>query len=118
MATDLRDTIEHLTTWERPSASDGERRAAEWIAGQLRELGLQAEVEQERAHGTYWWPIGLFTALGALAGVLGRRVAGTLLGALAAFGVWEECGLWRGHWTRRLLPKRSTFNVVGRGGTP
>jgi hypothetical protein len=118
MATDLRHTIEHLTTWERPSASEGERRAAEWIAGELRELGFAAEVEEERAHGTYWWPVGLFTALGALAGLLGRRVAGTLLGAFAAFGVWEECGLWRGHWTRRLLPKRPTWNVVGRAGDP
>ena len=43
MATDLRHTIEHLTTWERPSASEGERRAAEWIAGELRELGFDAD---------------------------------------------------------------------------
>jgi hypothetical protein len=116
MATDLRHTIEHLTSWERPSASEGERRAADWIAGQLRELGHAAEVEEERAHGTYWWPVGIFTALGAVAGLLGRRVLGTVLGAFAAFGVWEECGLWRGHWTRRLLPQRSTWNVVGRAG--
>jgi hypothetical protein len=118
MATDLRHTIEHLTSWERPSASEGERRAAEWIAGELRELGYDAQVEEERAHGGYWWPIGIFAALGTIAGLLRRRVAGALLGAFAAFGVWEECGLWRGHWTRRLLPKRPTWNVVGRGGDP
>jgi hypothetical protein len=118
MATDLRHTIEHLTSWERPSASDGERRAAEWIAGELRELGLAAEVEEEPAHGTYWWPVGLFCALGALAGVVRSRVLGVLLGASGAFGVWDECGLWRGHWTRRLLPRRSTWNVVARAGDP
>ena len=118
MATDLRHTIEHLTSWERPSASEGERRAAEWIAGELRELGFAAEVEEESAHGTYWWPIGIFTGLAALAGLLGRRVLGTLAGAFGAMGVWDECGLWRGHWTRAWLPKRSTWNVVGRGGDP
>jgi putative aminopeptidase FrvX len=26
--------------------------------------------------------------------------------------------LWHGHWTRRLLPQRSTWNVVGRAGDP
>ena len=118
MATDLRHTIEHLTTWERPSASEGERRAAEWIAGELRELGFAAEVEEERAHGTYWWPVGIFTTLGVLAGLLRRRVGGFVLGAFAALGVWDECGLWRGHWTRRWLPERSTWNVVGRAGDP
>jgi hypothetical protein len=116
MAMDPRHTIEHLTTWDRPSASDGERRAAVWISDQLNRMGIESRVEEESAHGTYWWPVGIFTALGAAAGLLGRRVLGTLLGAFAAFGVWEECGLWHGHWTRRLLPKRSTWNVVGRGG--
>jgi acetylornithine deacetylase/succinyl-diaminopimelate desuccinylase-like protein len=118
MATDLRHTIEHLTTWERPSASDGERRAAEWIAAELGELGIPAVVEQERAHGTYWWPLGLLCALAALAGLSGRRLLGALGGAFAALGVWDECGLWRGHWTRALLPKRPTWNVVGRAGDP
>jgi Peptidase family M28 len=118
MATDLRHTIEHLASFERPSASDGERRAARWIAHELRQLGVETEVEEEQAHGTYWWPIGIFTGLAALAGLLGRRLLGTVAGAFAAVGVWDECGLWRGHWTRTLLPKRPTWNVVGRTGDP
>ena len=40
MRDDLRRTLEHLTSWERPSASEGERRAAEWIAAELREIGV------------------------------------------------------------------------------
>lgn len=118
MRDDLRRTLEHLTSWERPSASDGERRAAEWIAAELHEIGMPAEVEEERAHGTYWWPMGLLTAVAAAAGLSGRRALGVLVGAFSAFGVWDEAGLWRGHWTRRLLPTRSTWNVVGRGGDP
>jgi hypothetical protein len=116
MTDDLRRTIEHLTSWERPSASDGERRAAEWIAGELRALGFAADVAEERAHGTYWWPMGLLSLAAALAGLTRRRLAGVAVGALTAFGIWDEAGLWRGYWTRRLLPTRSTWNVVGRGG--
>jgi hypothetical protein len=40
------------------------------------------------------------------------------VGAVAALGIWDEAGLWRGYWTRRLLPNRSTWNVVGRAGDP
>ena len=56
---ELEDVVRHLASFERPSASDGERRAAEWIALRLAEHGCEARVEQERAHGTYWWPMGL-----------------------------------------------------------
>ena len=118
MDAELRRTIEHLSSWDRPSASAGERRAAEWIADELRTHGVRAQVEEERAHGTYWWPMGLFSAAAGLAGLAGRRGAGVLVGVLTAFAIWDEAGLWRGHWTRRLLPKRSTWNVVGRAGDP
>lgn len=118
MATDLRHTIEHLSSWERPSASEGERRAAEWIAGELRELGFEAAVEEAPAHGTYWWPMGLLSLLGGLCGLVRRRVLGVVGGAVAAAGIWEETGLWQGLWTRRLLRRRTTYNVVGRAGDP
>jgi len=49
---ELEDVVGHLASFERPSASDGERRAAEWIAWRLSEHGCDARVEQERAHGT------------------------------------------------------------------
>ena len=118
MGPELRRTIEHLSSWERPSASEGERRAAEWIADELRTLGFPADVEEERAHGTYWWPMGLLSAAAAIAGLAGRRGPGVGVGMLTALGIWDEAGLWRGYWTRRLLPTRSTWNVVGRGGDP
>ena len=118
MATDLRHTIEHLSSWERPSASEGERRAAEWIAGELRELGFEAAVESAPAHGTYWWPMGLLSLLGGVCGLARRRVLGVVGGAVAAAGIWEETGLWQGLWTRRLLRRRTTYNVVGRAGDP
>ncbi len=120
---ELEQIVRTLESWERGSASDGERRAAEWIAGRMRELGLQPKVEEEPAHGGYWWPLGLLSGSGAVAAVLGGRgragrAAGALGGAFAAFGIWDELGLWRGHWTRKLLPKRSTWNVHAFVGDP
>ena len=108
-----RDVVEYLASFERESASDGERRAAEWIAERLTELGLEARVEEERAHGTFWWPVGLLSALAALGGLLGRRV----LGALAFAGLWEELQI-RSVITRKLLPKKPTHNVVAYAGDP
>jgi hypothetical protein len=55
-ATWLRQRLEELERIDRPSASDGERRAAEWLVAQLGELGAEARIEAEPAHGTYWWP--------------------------------------------------------------
>ncbi|MQA75846.1 MAG: hypothetical protein GEU88_16190, partial [Solirubrobacterales bacterium] len=64
-----RELLAELSQIERPSASDGERRAAEWIVARLAEAGAEARVEVEPAHGTYWWPLGLGAAAGAIAGL-------------------------------------------------
>src|SRR5579864_8034070 len=92
-----RQAIHVLAAFDRPSASDGERRAAEWIAERLNELGCPARVEEERAHGGYWWPLALVNAVGAAGGVLalrrrgrvGRAVA-ALAGAAAATAAWDD----------------------------
>jgi hypothetical protein len=55
----LRATVEHLAAIERASASDGEKRAAEWILERLNGSIADARIEEERAHGTYWVPLGL-----------------------------------------------------------
>jgi hypothetical protein len=118
--TSWRDAIHELAAFQRPSASEGERRAAEWIAARLRELGCEANVERERAHGGYWWPIGLANALAVAAGLLGRR--GRFRGLAAAFASAAAAALWDdlGHgtrWFRRAtLPHRDTWNVVAEAG--
>src|SRR5262245_30865340 len=86
----LRGLVEELERSERPSASDGERRAAEWVLAKFRELGAEARIEAEAAHGTYWWPLGIGAVLGALGGLAalrGRRLLGALLGAGGAAGM-------------------------------
>lgn len=116
----LRARLEELERIYRPSASEGERRAAEWLVGEFRELGAEARIEAADAHGTYWWPLGIGTALGALGGIAalrGRRALGAALGALGAAGIASD---FPPH-SRRLrapLPKRTTYNVVCEIGDP
>lgn len=110
--------VRELASHERPSASDAERRAAEWLAGELRAAGCrETRVEEERAHGGYWWPLGLLTAGSALAARLGRRPA-ALVGGLAAAAVYDDVSGGRLWFRRALLPRRATWNVVGEAGDP
>src|SRR5436305_14102234 len=48
---DWRMAVHELAAMERPSASDGERRAGELIAERLRAAGAQGKIEKEGAHG-------------------------------------------------------------------
>ena len=110
--------VRELASYERPSASEGERRAAEWLAGELRDAGCRTvRVEEERAHGGYWWPLGLLNAASALAALLGRRLA-LPVGALAAAAVYDDVSGGRLWFRRRALPHRSTWNVVAESGDP
>ncbi|HKH64773.1 MAG TPA: M28 family peptidase [Solirubrobacterales bacterium] len=116
----LRERLEELERIERPSASDGERQAAEWLVSQFAELGAEARIEAEDAHGTYWWPLGIGAALGALgaiAALRGRRLLGTLLGAIGAAGIADDFPPGKRR-MRRLLPRRTTYNVVCELGDP
>ncbi|HET8954847.1 MAG TPA: M28 family peptidase [Solirubrobacterales bacterium] len=116
----LRERLEELERIERPSASDGERRAAEWVVAQLRELGAEARIEAEDAHGTYWWPLGIGAALGALgaaAALRGRRLLGALLGTVGAAAMADDFPPGKRR-LRRTLPRRTTYNVVCELGDP
>ncbi|MET0559327.1 MAG: M28 family peptidase [Solirubrobacterales bacterium] len=116
----LRGWLEELERIDRPSASEGERRAAEWLVARFAELGAEARIEAEPAHGTYWWPLGIGAALGALSGALalrGRRFLATLLGAIGAAGIAADFPPGKRP-LRRLLPRRTTYNVVCELGDP
>jgi hypothetical protein len=110
----LRAMLTELAAIERPSASEGEREAAEWLVARLGELGAEALIETERAHGTYWWPLGIGAAAGALAGLAalrGRRFTAAALGSAAAAALADEFppGARR---LRARLPQSLTHNVV------
>jgi hypothetical protein len=114
----LRERVEQLERIDRPSASEGEREAAEWLVSQFSELGVEARIEIEEAHGTYWWPLGIGAAAGALGGLAalrGRRLLGLALGAAGAAAIADDFPPNRRR-LRRLLPTRQTFNVVAELG--
>src|SRR4051812_21666571 len=86
----LRASVERLAPIERLSASEGERAAAGWIRDELAALGVAARIEEERAHGTYWMPLGLLSAAAAVAGLASRRATGTIVGALSALALADD----------------------------
>jgi hypothetical protein len=118
MRPEIERVVRELASYERPSASDGERRAADWLAGELRAAGCrEVRVEQEQAHGGYWWPLGLLNVAALAAATLGRRAA-ALVGGLAAAAVYDDVSGGRLWFRRRALPHRPTYNVVAEAGDP
>src|SRR3954447_15231416 len=119
----LRERLEELCVFDRESATDGERDAAEWLAGALRDQGVSAvRVEEEpEANGTFWWSIGLLTGAGALAGLAARRggraarLFAAATGAAAAALIADEMPPGRMRF-RRLLPGRGCHHVIGELG--
>lgn len=113
--------VEELAPIARLPTSAGERQAALLIRQRLAHLGCRVVVEEEPAYSSYAWPIGLLSAVGAasaLAGGSGRRVVGTVGGALAALGIADDAtGRWMA--TRRLFMRpRTAYNVVAELGDP
>jgi hypothetical protein len=110
----LAELLAGIAAIHRPSASAGERRAAEWLLGRFGELGVEARIETERAHGTYWWPLGIGAAASAaanLAALRGRRLTGAALGAAAAAALVDEFPPGKRRLRNRLVQSH-TFNVV------
>ncbi len=108
--------MRRLADIDRPSASEGEREAAEWLAEELGSVGCEVRIEEERAHGGYWWPLGILNAASALMGLLRWRVLSVLVGGVATAGVWDDVSGGRLWFRRALLPHRTTWNVVAETG--
>lgn len=120
--TRLAADIRALASIERPSASPGEEEAAQWVKSRFEETGLTAEIETFRYNPDYWtaWGAhGVLTALAAGAALLSHRTAraaavGSALTAMSLFGEFTSSY----HLLRRLLPTRSSYNVVARLKNP
>jgi hypothetical protein len=114
--------IEGLCRFHRPSASEGERQAAEWVASRLREIGLEPELEEFLFYPDYWNVWGSHAALAGAAGMvalLSRRLAwpAARVSAFLAASFWGDltCGF---HWLRSWFPARQSYNVVARLANP
>lgn len=109
----LRDDVAALAAMRRDSAGAGEREAAGWIAGRLREAGVE-DVAVEPFRGQRHF--GPAQAVPGLAGLLGARIGG-LPGAFIAAGALaalELDGSGRAQPLRRWLPAGEGANVVAR----
>jgi hypothetical protein len=114
----LRAVVEHLQAIDRPPASAGERRAAEWLRDELTGHGLPARIEEESATGSFPIPVALLCAAGAAAGLSRRaRPLAAIAGLAASAGIADDAS-GGPHVFRRLLPRRTTCNVVADGGDP
>jgi hypothetical protein len=118
-----RELIVSLASFKRPSASEGERHAAELIAERLQACDCRVEVERERAHGGYWWPIALPNVMAVAGGLLALRrprlltaAVGSALAGVCAAILWDDLGHGRRWFRRTLLPHRPTWNVVAETG--
>ena len=114
--------IAGLCRFERASASEGEREAAEWVASRLREMGLEAELEGFDFYPDYWNVWGSHAGLAATAGLaalLSRRLAGpaAVASAFLTASFWGDltCGF---HWLRSRFPARRSCNVLARLPNP
>lgn len=119
-----REVVARLASLDRGSATDGERAAAQIIADELVAMGVPAVIEEERAHGTHWWPYGLPPLAAAAAGAVclrrrtrASRWVAAAVGVAGAASVAEDIS-GGPQLLRRLLPARTTVNVVARIGDP
>ncbi len=98
----------------RPSTSDRERAASEYVAGRLRACGWEVEVEPFRSVTSFSWAYGTFFLAFVLAALLLPSVplAACALAwlALVAFAL-ESSGI---ETLTRVLPRRESQNVVAR----
>ncbi|MGE5617351.1 MAG: M28 family metallopeptidase [Candidatus Woesearchaeota archaeon] len=118
MREELQAAITRLAAIDRTSCSAGEHEAAGVIADEFRRTGAEVELERPRIHCSYWWPLGITSAMGiaaARAAVRGHRLLGAVLGGAAASLVFDELGAGR-RWLRRVLPKQMTTNVIATMG--
>jgi Peptidase family M28 len=117
----LREVIEALAPIERRAGSAGERQAANWIAGRLRAVGCEAEVEEEQFLDGYARLLSSLAAAGGLAGLTAlispraRRLAG-VAAAAATVAIADDVSNGPRLARRATTPPRATWNVVGRCG--
>ncbi len=116
----LYEVIETLAAIERPAGSEGEQRAAGWIAERLQAAGCEAHVEKEQFLDGYASVLGRLAAVGVVAGAaaLGERTRrlGGAAAALAAAAIADDVSNGPRLFRRATSSSRPTWNVVATAG--
>jgi hypothetical protein len=114
------EDIRRLCSFEgRRAGTDAERRAANWLAGRLREIGRRVDVEPTYVH-PQWAAVEAAHCLLALAGSLIAITAppvGFAIVLLTALSLYLDLN-GRFYLLRRLFFRRASQNVVSRGTRP
>ena len=117
----LREVIETLAPLERRAGSEGEQRAAEWIAQRLRAAGCDAAIEEEQFRDGYARVMSSLSITSGLAGVAAlasrraRPLAGAVAGAVVA-AIADDVSNGPRLFRRAASATRTTWNVVGACG--
>jgi peptidase M28-like protein len=119
----LAEVVEELAGFERRAGSEGEHRAAEWIARRLRAGGCEAEVENADFKAGYAGLMRGLSLAGSAAGIatLAARTLRPPAAAVAALaGAAMIDDISNGpRLARGLIQRRErTWNVVGTAGDP
>ena len=118
----LREVVETLASLDRTPCSPGERAAAEWLHARLGSVaGVDVELEDEPSWGTF--PptavgLGLAGAFGALLGLRGHRLLGSLVAGATFAGIVDEAGNGPRILRRLVRRRRATVNLIARAGDP
>jgi len=112
----LKADVHALSAIERRAATPGDRVSAEWVAGRMRELGVEdVRIEPFRCHSTWAVPYGAHNLIGLIAARLPAPLRFAL--ALATAASYEADYTGRNQTLRSLLPGAGEgHNVVGRTG--
>ncbi len=115
----LRDINELCSFADRVTGSDAERRAAEWLGGELRGLGRRVTIEPILVHPQIGLIYALHCGLGVVASLLGQSVpaAGFGLILLVSTAFYLDVNA-RRYLLRRLLFRRASQNVIAHGTAP
>ncbi|HVF52428.1 MAG TPA: M28 family peptidase [Actinomycetota bacterium] len=117
----IADTLHALCAIDRPSASTGEKEAADWVAARLGELGCKVEIEEEVAYRHFAGAIAMLCAVAGNAGLVSARPRSkwsALAAVIAAAAIADDVSNGRQLARRFLARRHPTWNVVARTGDP
>ncbi len=112
----LREVVDALASLKRRAGSPGEEQAARWIAQRLRQVGCDAQVDEEEFHDGYARVIGTLAAAGALAGAAalrrGTHKVASAAAALVTAAIADDISNGPRLFRRATTPASTTWNVV------